>query len=224
MPRPEGVMQGFDRLAASLAELGRELHARGWALGTSGNLSCVVGRDPLLVAITGSGLDKSRLDPAQILLVDAEGRAIAGSGRPSDETPLHLALVNQRGAGAVVHTHSVWATILSEAHGREGQLRLTGYEMLKGLRDVRTHEHSETLPILDNSQDCAALAGSVRAALSRHPAAHGFLLRRHGLYTWGEDLVEARRHVEILEFLLEVAGRTRGLPREARSDGDPHDP
>src|SRR5262245_42785377 len=221
----EGVAQtgAFGPLAASLVEMGREFHARGWALGTSGNLSCVVGRDPLLVAITGSGLDKSRLDPSQILLVDGEGRAIAGSGRPSDETPLHLTLVKRQGAGAVVHTHSVWATILSEAHGSEGQLRLSGYEMLKGLKGVRTHEHSEPLPILDNSQDYASLTSSVESALSRHPTAHGFLLRRHGLYTWGEDLAEARRHVEILEFLLEVAGRTRALPREAR-DGDPQDP
>jgi len=80
--------------------------------------------------------------------------------------------------------------------------------MLKGLGGVTSHEHREWLPILENSQDIPALARQVEATLQRHPGAHGFLLRAHGLYTWGCDLVEARRHVEILEFLLEVLGRT----------------
>jgi len=81
--------------------------------------------------------------------------------------------------------------------------------MLKGLRDVRTHEHREILPIFENSQDISGLAEQVQALLKRDPTVHGFLLRRHGLYTWGQDLAEARRHVEILEFLLEILGRSR---------------
>jgi methylthioribulose-1-phosphate dehydratase len=47
----------------------------------------------------------------------------------------------------------------------------------------------------------------VRECLAQHPAAHAFLLRGHGLYTWGTDVTQAVRHVEILEFLLEVTGR-----------------
>ena len=80
--------------------------------------------------------------------------------------------------------------------------------MLKGLDGVRTHEHREWLPILDNSQDMRELAEEVKKRLEEHPGAHAFLLRGHGLYTWGRDLAQARRHVEILEFLLEVVGRT----------------
>ena len=81
--------------------------------------------------------------------------------------------------------------------------------MLKGLDGVTTHEHREWLPILENDQDMARLRRAVAAvARATHPDAHGFLLRRHGLYTWGRDLAEAERHVEILEFLLEVIGRT----------------
>ena len=82
--------------------------------------------------------------------------------------------------------------------------------MLKGLERVRTHQHREWLPILENSQDMAALALSAEETLLRRADTHGFLLRGHGLYTWGEDLAQAKRHVEILEFLLEVTGRTQG--------------
>jgi methylthioribulose-1-phosphate dehydratase len=80
--------------------------------------------------------------------------------------------------------------------------------MLKGLSGVKTHDHRELLPIFENSQDLAALSAVVAERLANDPLPHGFLLRGHGLYTWGRDLAEARRHVEILEFLLEVAGRT----------------
>jgi methylthioribulose-1-phosphate dehydratase len=89
----------------------------------------------------------------------------------------------------------------------DGRLLIEGFEMLKGLAGVRTHEHREWLPIIENSQDMEALARTLEEVLERYPDAHGVLLRRHGLYTWGRDLGEAKRHVEILEFLLEVIGR-----------------
>jgi methylthioribulose-1-phosphate dehydratase len=79
--------------------------------------------------------------------------------------------------------------------------------MLKGLAGVTTHEHSEWVPILDNTQDYDRMARDVSTALARHPRAHGLLLRGHGLYAWGRDLEEAQRHVEVLEFLFEVEGR-----------------
>ena len=106
-----------------------------------------------------------------------------------------------------MHTHSVWGTVLSEECAAQGGISIAGYEMLKGLAGVHTHEHREWLPILDNGQDMADLAKSVERTLEKHPGAHGFLLQGHGLYTWGRDLMEAKRHVEILEFLLEVVGR-----------------
>jgi methylthioribulose-1-phosphate dehydratase len=190
-----------------LVEIGRNFYSRGWVLGTSGNFSAVTGRDPLRLAITASGVDKGNLAPSNILEIDHEGRVIAGEGKPSDETKLHLTVVRARGASAVLHTHSVWSTILSLAY--EGSLDIGGYEMLKGLSGVSTHEHVERLPVIDNSQDMTALAQTLAETLKEHPDAHGFLLRGHGLYTWGRSLSEARRHVEILEFLLEVTGRSR---------------
>jgi methylthioribulose-1-phosphate dehydratase len=192
-----------------LAELGRGFYARGWVLGTSGNFSAVASHDPLRIVITSSGVDKGNLASNQFVHVDGHGKVITGSGRPSAETALHLALMRNFEAGAVLHTHSVWSTILSEAHAADRGLSIEGYEMLKGLEGVRTHAHREWLPILDNDQDMPKLAEVLETVLREHPQVHGFLLRRHGLYTWGKDLSQAKRHVEILEFLLETIGRGR---------------
>ena len=205
-------MSGFDALAVQLAEVGRLCYARGWALGTSGNFSAVTGTAPLTLAITPSGIDKGLLEPAQIVEIDGRGRVLRGSGRPSAETALHLAIVRSRGAGAVLHTHSVWSTILSDGvEDAAGGLAIEGYEMLKGLDGIRTHEHREWLPIVENTQDWAVAAPRIEATLREHPEVHGFLIRRHGLYTWGQDLAAARRQLEILEFLFEAMGRKRGM-------------
>src|SRR5262245_20478600 len=199
----------FPEIAQRLAEIGRRFDARGWVLGTSGNFSVVLERDPLRLAITASGLAKGDLTADQTVEIDGEGRVIGDSTRrPSAETRLHLEVVNIRGAGAVLHTHSLWSTLLSERHARAGGIAIEGYEMLKGLEGVTTHEHAEWIPVLDNDQDMARLSGPVRDVLVSQPAAHAFLLRRHGMYTWGETLSQAVRHVEIVEFLLEAVGRT----------------
>jgi len=191
-----------------LAELGREFHRRGWVLGTSGNFSAVVSRDPLRLAITASSLDKGRLLPEHFLEIDGTGQVVGQTqGKPSAETLLHIAIVDSLQAGAVLHTHSVWSTILSDYHMGQGGFFVEGYEMLKGLDGVRTHEHREWIPILENSQDMQSLAAETRRTLQENPGIHGFLIRRHGMYTWGKDLTEAARHVEILEFLLESIGR-----------------
>ena len=201
----------FEELAELISEIGRSFYARGWALGTSGNFSSVMSTNPLRLAITSSSVDKSLLTPDQILQIDAEGKVVEGLARPSAEALLHLMVVRVRGAGAVLHTHSVWSNIISDAYAGDGGVKIESFEMLKGLEGVHTHEHREWLPIIENSQDMAALAHSIEQRLNDHPDAHGFLLRRHGLYTWGRDLAEAKRHVEILEFLLEVLGRMARL-------------
>ena len=200
---------GFSELASSLAATAKSLHDRGWLLGTSGNLSAVVQRDPLRLAMTPSGVDKGELTPDQLLSIDENARIVSQhDGKPSDESLLHIRIVKERGAGAVLHTHSTWNTILSDLHASDGGVKIEGYEMLKGLQGVHTHEHSEWLPIIENSQDMPALAETIGKTLSEHKAAHGFLLRRHGLYSWGDTLAQAKRHIEILEFLLETMGRT----------------
>ncbi|HET7219392.1 MAG TPA: methylthioribulose 1-phosphate dehydratase [Vicinamibacterales bacterium] len=206
-------MATFANAAEALCAAGRRFDARGWVLGTSGNFSAVLARDPLRLAITPSSTFKGELEPRQILEMNERAESLSGgAARPSAEALLHVEIVRSRNAGAVMHTHSIWSTILSDAFGDDGGLWIEGYEMLKGLEGVRTHDHRELIPILDNDQDIPRLASIVRATLARHPGAHAFLLRRHGLYTWGDDLKQAVRHVEIVEFLLEASGRRCQLP------------
>src|ERR1700676_5536034 len=198
----------FAGTAADLAEIGRSFYARGWVLGTSGNFSAVLSREPLRLAITSTGLDKGSLSPAQFLEMDDAANVVRGDGRPSAEALLHIAIARGVDAGAVLHTHSVWSTVLSGSHASQGGIALQGYEMLKGLEGVRTHKHREWMPILENSQDMVELGERVSKTLRDSPGIHGFLLREHGLYTWGASLQEAKRHVEILEFLMEVLVRS----------------
>jgi len=198
----------FADTSASLVSVAKSFHARGWLLGTSGNLSVVVQLDPLRLAMSPSGIDKGELTADQLLSIDEDARVVSEhNAKPSDESLLHIRIVRERGAGAVLHTHSVWNTIISDLYASEGGVTIQGYEMLKGLQGVRTHDHAEWLPIIENSQDMPALADVIGKTLNEHKAAHGFLILRHGLYSWGDTLAQAKRHIEILEFLLETLGR-----------------
>jgi methylthioribulose-1-phosphate dehydratase len=219
----------FPEIASQLATTAKSFHTRGWLLGTSGNLSAVIQREPLRLAMSPSGIDKGELSAQQVLTIDESGQIVSDHAlsdhvlsdhlpsdrvlsshpaKPSDETLLHLRIVKERGAGAVLHTHSVWNTMLSDFYANERGVKIEGYEMLKGLQGIKTHDHTEWLPIIDNSQDMPALANTIASTLKQHPSAHGFLLKRHGLYSWGDNLSQAKRHIEILEFLLETLGRT----------------
>jgi methylthioribulose-1-phosphate dehydratase len=100
--------------ANELADAAREFYRRGWVLGTSGNFSAVKSRDPMRIAITASGLEKGKLDDTSFLELDGDANILSGSGKPSAETKLHLSIYRERpNAGSVLHTHSVWGTILS---------------------------------------------------------------------------------------------------------------
>jgi|KBSSwiStaDraftv2_1062776.scaffolds.fasta_scaffold637891_2 methylthioribulose-1-phosphate dehydratase len=221
------MAENVNEIVDELVSVARGFYGRGWLMGTSGNLSAVVQREPMRLAITASGVDKGELRPEQVLLVDENVRVLneartppgflttseltnkaAAANKPSDESLLHVRIVKERGAGAVLHTHSIWNTVFSDLYANEGGVRIDGYEMLKGLAGVKTHEHSEFLPIVDNSQDMTSLANTISKTLNAHKFAHGILIKRHGLYSWGETLAQAKRHVEILEFLLEAMGRT----------------
>ncbi len=198
-----------------LMECGRDFHRRGWSLGTSSNYSVVVDREPLTLLMTGSGFDKGRLEPGQFLLVDENAKSLVTDGvgpRPSAEALLHTVLA-KHGAGAVLHTHSVAATVLSQGLAQEGCIRLAGYEMLKGLEGIMTHESEARIEIFPNTQDIASLANVVKDRLADFvdPLQHGFLMAGHGLYTWGKDIAAARRQIEVLEFLFEVVTQKRLL-------------
>ena len=194
-------------LARRLCRAMAAIHRRGWCDGTGGNFSCVLQRDPLQLLMAPSGIDKGSVRPRMLIVVDEQGTVLDGVGRSSAETPLHLEIVQQTGAGAVLHTHSQAGTLLSRwilkkrCAQASGTLRLEGLEMLKGLEGIQSHAVEISIPVLANDQDLIRLSAAARPHLSKAP--HGLLIAGHGLYAWGGDLVQAQRHLEILEFLLE---------------------
>ena len=205
----------FEDLCDQLRECGRLFHQRGWSVGTSSNYSVVISNDPVELVVTASGKDKGRLEADDFVHIGADGKPIeANQPKSSAETMLHVVLAEMPSVGCILHTHSVWNTILSDYYYDEGGFEIAGYEMLKGLEGITTHETNHWIPVFDNTQDIPQLAAQVSARLAdpMEPMTHGFLIRRHGLYTWGKDVFSARRHVEIYEFLFECLTRKMSLP------------
>ncbi|TGX52444.1 methylthioribulose 1-phosphate dehydratase [Sphingomonas gei] len=183
----------------ALIELGRRFDTRGWAPATSGNYSARL--DDGSFAITVSGTHKGRLKPNGIMRVDAAGQGLT-PGRPSAETALHLAIYRLfPDAGAVLHGHSPQAVGLSRA-ASAGEWVFRGHEMLKAFPGVASHEGEMRLPIVENSQDMAAIEAAVHPALTEPGTAPAYLIRSHGLYAWGKDIDEAERVLEATEWLI----------------------
>lgn len=178
----------------------RELAQAGWTPATSSNFSERL--DDRHAAITVSGRDKGRLTPADIMVVDFDGRPVATAHRPSAETLLHTQIYRRfPEIGCVLHTHSPVQTIASRLFAGAGRVRLEGYELLKAFHGNTTHETAVDVPVFANTQDMPELAAKVDALLDRGPL-WGYLIDGHGLYAWGRDMAEARRHLEAFEFLL----------------------
>lgn len=178
----------------------RELAAAGWTPATSSNFSQRL--DAQHAAITVSGRDKGKLTPADIMVVDFDGRAVGSDHRPSAETLLHTQLYRRfADIGCVLHTHSHNQTVASRLYAKAGAMRFEGYELLKAFAGNRTHETAIDLPVLPNTQDMPFLAAQVETLLDAGPQ-WGYLIDGHGLYAWGHDMAEARRHLDAFEFLI----------------------
>ena len=178
----------------------RELAAAGWTPATSSNFSHRL--DDRHAAITVSGRDKGKLCEADIMVVDFDGKAVGSDHRPSAETLLHTQLYRRfPDVGCVLHTHSRTQTVASRLFAGAGHVHLAGYELLKAFAGNATHEVELDLPVLPNSQDMPTLAAQVDALLDGGPM-WGYLIDGHGLYAWGRDMAEARRHLDAFEFLL----------------------
>ncbi len=184
-----------------LCDICHSFGEQGWCRATSGNFSLRI--DDSYCLITQSGKEKSRLTPDDLMICDLSGQPVDQNCRPSAETPLHARLYQlDDSIGAVLHTHSIPATLLSRYHS--AQVTIAGFEMQKALAGIDSHEAEIDLPIFDNNQDMHALADVVEQAWKKKAiAVPGFLIRGHGLYAWGRDGIEAQRHVEGLEFLFE---------------------
>lgn len=195
--------------ALDLAAIGRFVAARGWVPATSGNFSCRI--DTAHAAVTRSGIDKGAIRPEDVVAVALTGALPAGV---SAETPLHVARYrHDPSTGAILHVHTVAATVLSRTDADRGYVELEGFEMHKSLRGVTTHEGTVRLPIFANDQDTGRLAERIEGVIGPEPSVPGYLLAGHGLYAWGATMADAQRHLEGLEFLLQCSLEERRLRR-----------
>ncbi|KLI99750.1 methylthioribulose 1-phosphate dehydratase [Luteimonas sp. FCS-9] len=199
-PTPPFDTHRLRELAGELIVNIRKLAQAGWTPATSSNFSQRL--DDRHAAITVSGRDKGRLQEGDIMVVDFDGQAVGSTHRPSAETLLHTQLYRRfPEVGCILHTHSPNQTIASRLYAAAGHVRLEGYELLKAFAGNATHETAIDVPVLPNSQHMPTLAAQVERLLDAGPM-WGYLIDGHGLYAWGRDMAEARRHLEAFDFLL----------------------
>ena len=197
----------FETAAQALIQAGRQLYELGMVPATSGNFSARLTDGS--IAITVSGCHKGHLENTDIMPVSAAGRSLDGR-RPSAETGLHVQIYQRvSGAGAILHPHSIHATLLSKR--LDGPLQLADYELLKAFPGINTHDTRLVVPVFNNDQDIERLAGDIDAWMDSSEPIHGYLIRGHGFYTWGETVADAMRHVEAFDFLFRCELMQQGV-------------
>jgi methylthioribulose-1-phosphate dehydratase len=193
------LAQRKEELAAAI----RSWHHKGWSPATSTNYSFRLEEDPGTIYVSRSGIDKSQFFAADFMEVDLQGKAKEGFEhlRPSAETLIHCTLYMLfPETQCIVHSHSVYSVLHSAV--QETAIPFEGYEVLKGYDGIQTHETAVDLPVFDNTQDMVAFSETLVREKARLtiPA---FVMRKHGTYAWGINLFEAKRHLEVTEYLLE---------------------
>ena len=196
-----------EQLTEQIIQAGRFLYARGWSPATSSNYSARLSTNQVLLTV--SGKHKGQLDKEDILATDLQAHSLEPNKKPSAEALLHTQLYNwQANIQAVLHTHSVNATVLSRIE-QSAAIEFTDYELQKAFAGISSHEQPLLVPIFANDQDMPRLAQKVQTWLDNHPDCQGYLIRGHGLYTWGASMADALRQIEAFEFLLECELKMR---------------
>ncbi len=187
--------------ASGIVAASHRCYQRGWSPATSSNYSQRL--DEHAIAITCSGMDKGSLQTAGVMAVDLDGQPLT-DGKPSAETLLHTQLYKRfPDCGAVLHTHSQQACVISRCLSQCDALELEGYEIAKAFTGIRSHETTLHIPIFTNSQDIPALAAVVDAYCAQRDDLRAYIIRGHGLYVWGAAMNDCWRHLEALEYMLE---------------------
>lgn len=199
-----------------LCDLSRQFYEKGWSSGTGGGISMVTSplgaQDHIYVA--PSGVQKERLTPGDLFTVTRQGeivsRPLTGDLKVSECLPLFLHAYQRRGAGAVIHSHSMYAMLVTLRPHRFGteydEYSVTGLEMIKGLRGMGCFD-TLRVPIIENTPKECDLAASMAEAMDAYPGVDAVLVRGHGLYVWGKDWEQAKTQAECLDYLFEATIR-----------------
>ncbi|XP_044211385.1 methylthioribulose-1-phosphate dehydratase isoform X2 [Thunnus albacares] len=194
-----------------IPELCRLFYQLGWVTGTGGGISLRRGEQ---IYIAPSGVQKERIQPEDMFVCDVEEKDISCPPawkklKKSQCTPLFMNAYTMRGAQAVIHTHSkaaVMATLLYP--GKE--FRITHQEMIKGIRKGTSgtnYRYDETLvvPIIENTPEERDLKDRMALAMEQYPNSCAVLVRRHGVYVWGETWEKAKTMCECYDYLFDIA-------------------
>ncbi len=201
----------MQQLKQELIALAAYASSRNWVPATSGNFSQRI--DDSSFVITASGGDKGTLTEESFTILEiAENDLTKVKPKPSAETLLHSYLYRlSPEIKAVAHVHSRLSVLLSLYYPGE-EILLTGYELLKALADNKSHDVRERLPIFNNTQVIDELAREVESYMrEENPEIRGYLIRGHGLYTWGRNIAELRRHLEALDMILDLEWAKLGM-------------
>jgi len=198
-----------------VCELCRQFFDAGWVTGTGGSISIRHGNR---IYMTPSGVQKERIKPEELYVLDIEGEVLStpiqkpGCRLPklSDCSPLFLHAFQQRGAGAVLHSHAYCTNLVTSMFEGESEFRISHQEMIKGIKGYGYFDEL-TIPIIENTAWEHELADSLGDCIRRNPKACAVLVRRHGMYVWGDTWEEAKRHGECLHYLFDVAINMRRL-------------
>lgn len=202
----------MEEKVADVVKIAREFHARGWLPATAGNLS--VRLDDKRVCITASGTHKGHISEKDFVIVDYEGNTLDGKKKPSAETLLHLMVYkNFPDVNAVFHVHTINSTLVSRF--LEDKVILKDYELLKAFDGIDTHESVVEIPIFQNMQDMRGLSNILQKAIDKNEVRYGFLLKSHGIYAWGKDVMDAYVKLEALDFLFDCELRSMHLQRSS---------
>ncbi|MFT5165229.1 MAG: methylthioribulose-1-phosphate dehydratase [Saprospiraceae bacterium] len=206
------MIESINTLKKELIQCIYFLHSLSFAPATSSNYSFRVEEDSSFF-ISASGIDKGLISTNDLMQVNAQGLAINDIRKPSAETLLHVLIYAEKiEAHCILHSHSIYNTVLSELFRNEERLVLEGFEIMKAFPGITTHDSSVEVPIFPNSQDMPSLSTRIREYWHEHPGMLGFLLSGHGFYTWGTSIAEAKKHMEAFEFLFETYYRIKTFP------------
>ncbi|KAL7902226.1 class II aldolase/adducin N-terminal [Trichoderma sp. SZMC 28014] len=203
----------------------------GWVTGTGGGCSI---RDDNLVYLAPSGVQKELMKPTDIYVLSLKDQDPSHKQqrtylrspptyKPSQCTPLFLAAFTRRGAGCCIHTHSHWAvlvTLLLEAKGNSKVFEINNIEQIKGFGKgfgkVGNLGYHDTLriPVIENTPHEEDLTEYLEAAMEEYPDTYAVLVRRHGVYVWGDNVHKAKTQCESLDYLFQLAVEMHqlGLP------------
>lgn len=226
-----------------ICELCRLFYDNNWVTGTGGGISIrdVDGTNPNLVYIAPSGVQKERIQPWEMFLVELPDEKILRTPndipkeltksykyKPSACTPLFISCYTLRDAGACIHTHSQHAVMVTLFFENEKEFAISHIEQIKALPKLKYNDETGkiekigsmeyydklVIPIIENTPHEEDLTDSLQEAIKNYPGASAVLVRRHGIYVWGETVWKAKVYNEAIDYLLELAVKMKlaGIP------------